>query len=381
MASSLPNEGGGRKPSKPPKGRLSAALISHGVDSDYGSEDNLNWRKRATTVAGPVIRGSLLSRRGQLQGPLGVPHLDLKIGGTTHTFSKKPFTQPAPNDTSLLHDRHSAPITIPTRKSRSSRPTTPLTGREPSFKFLQSPTHSYTSSTHKHSNSKGFTPSPDSQSQSPQSERSLSTYSPIRPHTMKAGRGGPSPSYTPSSPLSPTMPAYSTSPLTQQNVGTQSHNQPRRSQPAPLAIPTLPPFHPANYESRTPSPRSTSRPVSSSHGRQISDAQKKLQRYQRDIVINATRSAVRSTLKSPLPRPSSPRLNPLGSPGPVTPLMLEGQSDYFLTGSGTASTSALKDSDCRDVAERLIAVERDRIAHPERVERHSPAVSPAGGHG
>ena len=381
MASSLPDDAG-RRTSKPVK--KCSSTVSKGATFDsYGSEDTLNWRKRATTVTDPR---SLLDRRSQPQGPCSVPHR-LKIDCNTADFSIDHFiahTQPAPNNSSVLDYCPSAPIAIPSRNSQSSVPTTPLTGREPSFSFLRSPKTSNTSSKHNHSNSNGSTSSPDSTSQSSRtgsSGHSRPAHSPVGQRTMKAQQGGASPLYTPSSPLSPTMLVRANPPLTGQNTRPKSHHQYSRGQPAPLAIPTLPPFHPANYESRTPSPRNTTRPFSPTQGRQLSDAQRKLQRFQRDIVINASRATGRTPAKSPMPRPTSPRLDPLGSPGPVTPLMLEGQGDYFLAGSSTASASALKDGERRELAERMMAAERDRIAHPERAERHSPAVSPAGGRG
>ncbi|KAL8841490.1 MAG: hypothetical protein Q9170_000873 [Blastenia crenularia] len=378
MASSLPHDAGRRKLPKPAGDRLyTVSTTDNSINSSYGSHDNLDGRKRATTVGSLVVTGSLLDRRfSQRQARPSLPHLDIP------NRKYDPRTQPVSHSTSVLDDLRSAPIAIPNRKSRSSRPTTPLTGREPSVKFLHSPTPSETSSKHSHRNSKDFTPSPDSQTLSEQSEQPPFAPSPIGRRTMRTDRGGHSPMYTPSSPLSPKMPVYSSSPVVQATARTPSHNQRSRGQPAPLAIPNLPPFHPANYESHSPSPRATARTLSaSSHGRQLPGVQKRIQRQQRDFVINATQIAIRNAANSPGARPNSPRLNPLGSPGgPVTPLMLEGQGDYFLAGPDAGSTSALlKSSERRDLAERLIAAERDRIAHPERVERHSPAVSPAGG--
>ncbi|KAL8733875.1 MAG: hypothetical protein Q9166_001863 [cf. Caloplaca sp. 2 TL-2023] len=197
---------------------------------------------------------------------------------------------------------------------------------------------------------------------------------------MRTERRDASPFYTPSSPLSPTVPVQSIPAVTQPTSRPSSSTQPSHHQPGNVSLPPLPALHPANYESRNSSPR-TSRPPTSSHGRQVPDAQKKLQQYQRDLVINFTRNAVRNNGKSPVAQPNSPRLDPLGSPGPITPLMLEGQSDYFLSGSRKGSTSASKGSERREIVERMIGVERERIRHPERIERHSPAVSPAGGPG
>ncbi|KAI4116346.1 MAG: hypothetical protein LQ345_003222 [Seirophora villosa] len=376
-SSSLPDHTGlrgVRKPVRPARRPLDSVSISDAANNNtsYGSEDTLRGRQRATTDAGPVVSATLLdrrfARRSQRPTPLNVPHFDRL------NLTNNPSTVLQP--TSPLVERSSAPITVPNRKSPPSRPITPLTGREPSF-FVHSPKQSHTPP--QRSVSKDFTPSPDSQSQSSQSESDLFAPPHVTRRTMRPDQGGTSSMYTPSSPLSPTTVAYSKPSFHQQSARAHPKQPLGRTQPAPLAIPSLPPFHPANYESRPPS--HSSRAPSSPHGRQLSDAQKKLHKYQRELVMNATRVACGNTARSPVPRPTSPRLDPLGSPGPVTPLMLEAQGDYFLGGSRTASPAALKDSERRDMVERMIAVERDRIDRPGRADRHSPAVSPAGGPG
>ncbi|KAI4127750.1 MAG: hypothetical protein LQ338_003061 [Usnochroma carphineum] len=380
-SSLLPTNTGGHESARPFRARLNTVSASDALNTPYGPQDNLRQRQRATTDAASVVPGNLFDRRfksgSQRQPPPTVPHLeDLRIGDDSSKSpeDRAPYSQLSSINTSLLDEHPSAPITIPSRKSPSSRPITPLTGREPSF-FVHSAKQSHTPP--QRTTSKDFTPSPDSRSQSSQSEQEPFAHSPFTRRSMKPDRGGASPMYRPSSPLSPTMATYSTSPLSQHRTRAQSGNTRSQVLPGPLAIPSLPPFHPANYESRNSSPRS-SRPTSSSHGRQLSDAQKKILKNQRELVINATRTAA---AKSPLPRPTSPRLNPLGSPGPVTPLMLEGQSDYFLAGPGTTSSSARKDTEGREILERLIAAEKDSMARAERADRHSPAVSPAGGPG
>ncbi|KAL1581625.1 hypothetical protein WHR41_09695, partial [Cladosporium halotolerans] len=94
-------------------------------------------------------------------------------------------------------------------------------------------------------------------------------------------------------------------------------------------LPTLPRFHPANFPSAhsivhsTPSAGASSAQVSisdHSHQRTYSGAQKQL--YQREKTAAVTRSPREDT-------PASPRLVPLSSPGPVTPLELEQSEDYL----------------------------------------------------
>jgi hypothetical protein len=122
-------------------------------------------------------------------------------------------------------------------------------------------------------------------------------------------------------------------------------------------LPNLPRFHPANFPSSysslavTPSSSITNpQPPSSprSQQRQISEAQKQLYAYQREVLSRP------ATWQSTSVKPASPRLAPCASPGAVTPLELEGEN-YFVAGS---TSSNKKQSDyvekvIRDEAARL----------------------------
>ncbi|KAL8846821.1 MAG: hypothetical protein Q9221_008107 [Calogaya cf. arnoldii] len=284
-------------------------------------------------------------------------------------------SQPATIHSSIPGDSRSAPINIVTGKPPTPQASTPwpLTGRSALPKgsyFPKLPENSHSPT--EQSSDKGQTPSPESQSS--QSEQEHFALSPGSRRSMKMDHGETSPLYTPSSPLSSTRPVQSVQASPQPNARPPSSKQQGRRQPAALAIPSLPAFHPANYESRNSSPQS-SRPVGSTHSRQVSEAQRQYQQHQRELILNYTRNAVRNSGKAPVLPPISPRLNPLGSPGPITPLTLEGQSDYFVSGPRKGSTSTSKGKERRDIVERMIG------GYPERAERHSPAVSPAGGPG
>ncbi|KAL8699792.1 MAG: hypothetical protein Q9224_001260 [Gallowayella concinna] len=385
MASSLPHDVAGSKAAISSAGRrLHILTTGEALAPAHHSEETLiiNSRKRATTETNANLLGSrqsLLDRR--FKGLKAVLSLDLTdTRSAPENTYYPPRTQPESARPSVPDGYKSAPIDIPIRKPPSSQPTTPLTGREPperSF-FKYRPEYSHTPP--ENTNRQNLTPSPDTKSESSQSERESFIQSPITQRSMRLGRGVASPLDTPSPRLSPTTPLQSIPVVTQSGVRPPFTNKRSRQQPGTLAIPSLPAFHPANYESRTSAPR-TSRPTSSSHGHQLSDAQKKLQQHQHDLVVNYTRNAVRNNGKSPVPQPSSPRLSPLGSSGPITPLMLEGQSDYFLAGSRKGSKSASKAEERREIVERMIGLEKERIRQPGRVERGSPAVSPAGGPG
>ncbi|KAL8779140.1 MAG: hypothetical protein Q9194_001604 [Teloschistes cf. exilis] len=376
MASSLPHDVGSRGSkhySKPDKGRSSSLTADDAVKASHASDASLSVRKRATTT-NALTPGTLLDRRSTIQGPVSLSHLKIQTDppASFQNWDYSPPTQPVKKPPTVIKHQ-SSPIDIPTRKKQPSRPTTPLTGRERRSFFPHTLTDSHTHTPPTNPNLKGFTPSPDSLSQSSQSEQEPFATSPINPRSMRNHRGGALPGYTPTSPLSPTRPARAIPPEQETRRRLNDYQDLPRS--TPLALPSLPPYHPANYESQKGSPQ-TSRPSSSSHGHQLSDAQKKLQRYQRELVVNATRTVSGSSTKTPLRRPSSPRLDPLSSPGPITPLALEEQTDYFV-GGPNARTSAVKGNERREMAERLIGIERDRIRRPESAERHSPAVSPA----
>ncbi|KAL2357167.1 hypothetical protein BJ546DRAFT_432258 [Cryomyces antarcticus] len=144
-----------------------------------------------------------------------------------------------------------------------------------------------------------------------------------------------SPSLRPTSPLSPKQ-TNSLQLPSQRGFRTSK----QRTGNASLRLPALPRYHPANFpssqhgsEANTPasgfdSPQPPHSPRSQQH--LYSEAQQQLYMHQREVMANAGRGI----------RPVSPRLAPLGSPGPVTPLMLEEQSDYMVAGAQSSAVSA-----------------------------------------
>ena len=107
-----------------------------------------------------------------------------------------------------------------------------------------------------------------------------------------------------------------------------------------LHLPSLPRFHPANFPSQgssvagtpTSGPNTPPVPVSPrSAQKHSSEAQRALYLYQRELLAKEARAS----LLPPGQKPESPRLDPLGSPGPVTPLELEEQQggDYLAAGA------------------------------------------------
>jgi len=124
-----------------------------------------------------------------------------------------------------------------------------------------------------------------------------------------------------------------------------------------LRLPTLPRFHPANFPSQHSSSVNTPDaggagspqppPSPRTQQKQYSDAQRQLYLYQRELLANASRGS----RTAPGPKPTSPRLIPLGSPGPVTPLELEGHDGYLMAGVSTDDAAAHVDKLIRDEAQ------------------------------
>ena len=280
-------------------------------------------------------------------------------------------------------ERGSAPINIPARQKNTSRPTTPLTAREEKAGF-EFPFHDITPK--KSQISQSLRPT---YHQHKRPERNCNHN--LTPPRRQDSDGAPTVLYseqtlllsTSSSSLSPTtMPSTLPSPK-QQNV---QHIPGQK-----LKLPTLPRFHPANYQSPSSSSQTTPtklrmtplsrRPRSPmAHNRQTSDAQQRLYQYQREVIKNASRVA---TLNAPqtIDKPPTPQILPCGSPGtgPATPLMLEDSEDY-MTGGLRRSSSAFQEDVGRDAVDRMIHNEHQRgSSMGMHSPRSSPAVSPAGG--
>jgi hypothetical protein len=114
------------------------------------------------------------------------------------------------------------------------------------------------------------------------------------------------------------------------NVRQSNNNGPA----AHLRLPSLPRFHPANYASsqsssqaNTPNagPDSPYSPTSPRSGNRQYEVQRQMYLYQQQLLTNTSRH------HRGMGKPTSPRLEPLASPGAVTPLELEGDMGGYLT--------------------------------------------------
>lgn len=342
-------------------------------------------RARSKTSPDRHLSSSLISRRRFLSSNDQSNNPPLRIDIAPNTEKKSPQKLPPSLSESRRHtlDNPSAPIAIPKRKDIPQRPTTPLTARAPRgsfFPFKATPPSSTSTPEKSLVSSLPYVPP----SLSPTRQNPLPTSSPVFQMTSPSAH----PTYRPSSPLSPSRPIQIPP---RPNDLQQKARRPIQN----LSLNGLPKYHPGNFPQSShniPPSTSSARVIASQTRRHGSDAQQKLHQYQRDIIANATRSAPRSALSAGIKvaglnvGPEQPRLEPLGSPGGLmTPLMLDGQGDYLLAGSGL-SPSAMQDRRGREIVERLVRKENERRKYPEARSKSlspvvSPAVSPAGGRG
>ncbi|KAI9767802.1 MAG: hypothetical protein M1840_005483 [Geoglossum simile] len=249
-----------------------------------------------------------------------------RIPGTAHSYFK-------------YKESSSSPIPIPKPAGSSnlpaSTPSTPLSARE---------------------NLGAYFPRHDVTSNSTSNTQLNSLASPPFRRKGKADRPstGPSSSSTPH--LSPKM----------NSTVMSSASQIKARKNGALKLASLPRFHPANYQSQNTGSGFTPVAVPGGTPRHYSDAQLQLHQYQRELIANATRGKTSSSCA----RPVSPRLLPLGSPGPVTPLVLEEEGGYLVAGASNQN-SVLGESGQKDLVERLIReeslrhgdVQSERAAH------------------
>ncbi|KAF2278811.1 uncharacterized protein EI97DRAFT_371843 [Westerdykella ornata] len=156
----------------------------------------------------------------------------------------------------------------------------------------------------------------------------------------------------PGSPLSPKMQSLGI-PSSSRRVRPVPHGrQPSSGTAAALRLPSLPRFHPANFASSqnssaaaTPAtgPNSPQPPLSPrTYHRQYYEAQHQMYLY-----------SPGQPTRAPTTRPTSPRLMPLnGSPGPVTPLELEGTDGYLTAGISTSDAASHVDTLIKEEALR-----------------------------
>ncbi|KAL5355229.1 hypothetical protein BJX96DRAFT_46509 [Aspergillus floccosus] len=160
--------------------------------------------------------------------------------------------------------------------------------------------------------------------------------------------------------VSPSMSPTSTRPASPQPSRSRPQN-PAKSLPA-FHLGSLPRFHPAVYPSSSTTQNVSAQPPSPRQPRQAlyrttSGSRDTTMWHYRDLMEGVTLPKAPSRPLSP--GPSAPRLDPLRSPGPVTPLTLEEASGYLVTGA--AQSADQQSGPAPDLIERLIARENERL--------------------
>ncbi|KAE8144146.1 hypothetical protein BDV25DRAFT_167545 [Aspergillus avenaceus] len=287
---------------------------------------------------------SLIARHGH---PTRVSLSSLEeLTATTSAYNPPSSRSPSPLsettdslDTLTLSSSASRPIPIPKPSPHTYRedlPVTPLTGRfDKGYYFAhrdQASTKSKDKQTHK------SRPHTRRSHHSTRMRSDSSTfYSPVVSSSM-------SPAARPSSPQPPRSRGQNTN----------------KSVPA-FHLGNLPRFHPAVYQASSSSqgqPPSPRQPRQASY-RTSSSSRDNMWQYQ-DYVEAVTLSKNPSRPLSP--SPSAPRLDPLRSPGPVTPLALEEASGYIMSGA-TNSSAFSRDhpsGPASDLVDRLVAREHEQ---------------------
>ncbi|KAB8072748.1 hypothetical protein BDV29DRAFT_176806 [Aspergillus leporis] len=291
---------------------------------------------------------SLIARHGH---PTRVSLSSLEeLTATTSTYnppswsrSPSPFSEATDSlDAPPISTSASRPIPIPRPSYHTYQddlPVTPLTGRFDKGYYFAHRDQAYHTARDKqiHHKSRPYTHR-SSLSSTRMRADSSAFYSPVVAPTM-------SPSARPSSPQPPRSRAQNSA----------------KSAPA-IHLSNLPRFHPAIFQASSGSqgqPPSPRQPRQSSY-RTSSGPRDPVWQYQ-DYMDTMTLS---KTPPRPLsPSPSAPRLDPLLSPGPVTPLALEEASGYLISGASTSSTLSARENSsgpAPDLVERLIARENER---------------------
>ncbi|KAK2739957.1 hypothetical protein FQN57_006276 [Myotisia sp. PD_48] len=201
--------------------------------------------------------------------------------------------------------------------------------------------------------------------------------------------------------MSSTLRANSPSPDSSRHSRPRPRLTPKLSGNPAFHLGSLPRFHPAVYQSPassntgdgpsfltpTSAPLTTSSPSSAHynhHYQQYPSQQSRVMpstnsrdalRQYRDFVTGITLTSRPQLNPSLSTNPSQPRLVPLGSPGPVTPLALEDEEGEYLTAGAARTVSTADDHrgtlSREDYLQQLLQSEYDRMAHS--IHRDNPS--------
>jgi hypothetical protein len=130
-----------------------------------------------------------------------------------------------------------------------------------------------------------------------------------------------------------------------------------------FSLGSLPRFHPAVYQSSPTSHAVAAQPPSPRQSRQHN--------YRTPSGSRDFKLQYREFLEASHDSPSAPRLDPLRSPGPVTPLALEA-GDYLAAGSLSTADRSSRDTSGQhtgappDLVDKIIAQEKEKTRQKAR---------------
>jgi len=187
--------------------------------------------------------------------------------------------------------------------------------------------------------------------------RHLASPRTVRDTRYSIMRSDNSPFYSPVT--SPTMsPRRPSSP---QPARSKTQNSTKSS--AGFTLGSLPRFHPAVYQSGPTAQAVTAQPPSPKQSRQPV--------YRTSSNSRDIKSQYRELLEASRDSPSAPRLDPLRSPGPVTPLALEA-GDYLAAGSLSTADRSSRDTSGQhggpapDLIDKILARESEKARQKAR---------------
>jgi len=145
-----------------------------------------------------------------------------------------------------------------------------------------------------------------------------------------------------------------------------NYNSPASSSANTPSVTSVPPPFPSTHLKIPQTNGKRPAPPRSIHERRGSDVKRKIQQYQRDMIAQA-RLKSSDSIPMAMKEPNSPKLTPLGSPGPITPFELE-ESDGYLTAGTKASTISTSVDEKTEqhlaMVQNMIKTEQQRASSP-----------------
>lgn len=144
-----------------------------------------------------------------------------------------------------------------------------------------------------------------------------------------------------------------------------NYNSPASSSANTPGVSGVPPAFPSTHL-KIPQMNKRSAPPRSVHEQRGSDVKRKIQQYQRDMIAQA-RLKSNDSIPLALKEPNSPKLTPLGSPGPITPFELEESDGYLVAGAKTSTSSRGQEMEKEQqmaMVQNMIKTEQQRAQSP-----------------